>query len=133
MKYLYGTTDLEAELFSENIMTEEEFQEENYDISEEAAETMLLEDLSPESLDDFSALELTLELADGRSLEYETFGVFVHENKEYVALHPKTDMEGTIHLMELTSSENDEIELLPIEDDEEYEAVAAAFYQVFEA
>ena len=110
MAKLYETIELEAELF------------------EEVPKTQEGSDDYIESLEDLPALELTLELADGRVLEYELGGVFVHEDKEYAALHPKTDTEGTFHLMELTQGKDDEIMLLPVPG-EDWDSVSEAFYK----
>lgn len=119
MKHLFDTDQLEAAIFSA--------EEAEASIKPEIEEPEVLDEANPE---DLPALELTLELADGRSLTYEVIGVFVHEEKEYAALHPKTDTEGEIHLMQLLPGENDEIRLLPIEDDEELNAAADAFYRL---
>lgn len=108
---LYETAELEAELFDGSAELEN-FSEEEY----------------IENLEDIPSLELTLELADGRTLIYELAGVFIHEEKEYAALHPKTDTEGIIHLMELAQGEDDELRLLPIADDE-WDAVSNSFYK----
>lgn len=118
MGRLYETDDLEALIFSgeEDYVAYEELSDEELQVSAE----------------DLPALEFTLELSDGRILEYEVFGVFICGEKEYVALHPKTDTEGEIHLMELTGDENDDIRLLPVEEDE-MDAVTAAFYEYFES
>lgn len=111
MARLYETAELEAKLFEDSAKLEN-FSDEEY----------------IESIEDFPALELTLELADGRTLEYELAGVFVHDGKEYATLHPKTDTDGIIHLMELTQGEDDEIKLLPIAD-EDWDAVSKSFYK----
>ncbi len=71
---LYETAELEAELFDGSAELEN-FSEEEY----------------IENLEDIPSLELTLELADGRTLIYELAGVFIHEEKEYAALHPKSE------------------------------------------
>ena len=110
MAKLYETAELEAELFEDSVEAE--------DFSEDYIE----------DLEDLPALELTLELADGRILEYELGGVFVHDDREYAALHPKTDTEGIYHLMELAQGEDDDIKLLPVAD-EDWEAVSTSFYK----
>ena len=110
MAKLYETAELEAELF------------------EDTVETMDFAENNMEDLGELPALELTLELTDGRILEYELGGVFVHEEKEYAALHPKTDTEGIFHVMELAQGEDDEIQLLPVPD-EEWDAVSESFYK----
>lgn len=117
MKQLFGMEDLEAEIFDAKEAALD-MSEEELDMSEEELE------VSEADLEEFPALELELELMDGRSLTYEVVGVFVYEEKEYAALHLKTDTEGTVHVMQLLPGENDEIRLLPIEDDEEFEAVS---------
>lgn len=129
MKRLFGTADLEAELFAEEGSQAEEYAAGEYEISDAEAEGMaMLDGLSEEDMADFPALELSLELTDGRILEYEAIGVFVHGEKEYMALHPKSDTEGTVHLMQLLPGENDEIRLLPVEDDQEFAEASEAFY-----
>ena len=117
MKKFFDTSELEFEVFSDtdNLrdMTDEEFRE--ADGIEE---------------NDFPALELELTLSDGSILVYEAVGVFVLGEKEYMALHPKNDTEGIIHIMELTQGEDDEIKLLPVEDDKEFEMATEAFYRL---
>ena len=132
MKQLFGTADLEAEIFQSADGTKENIQEVEYDL-----DGMLVSDiedfqnLSEEDTEDFPALELTLELTDGRILEYEVAAVFVHEDKEYVGLHPKSDTEGLIHIMQLLQGEDDEIELLPIKEEEELIAVYDTFFKLY--
>lgn len=131
MKQLYGTADMEAELFDEREVLEEEATQE-YDLVEAAADNFeSLGDLSGDDFDGFPALELTMELSDGRILEYELAAVFVHNEKEYVSLHPKTDTDGAFHIMRLLPGENDEITLHPIEGEEELQAVYEAFFKFY--
>ena len=113
MAQLFGVEDLEAAVFDEQDQA-----------------LSVLERMSAGDMDAFPALELTLDLEDGRSLVYETFGVFVHGEKEYVVLCPTGEEQGEIHLMELTAGENDEINLLPIPD-EDWDAVAETCYAYF--
>ena len=132
MKQLFETADLEAEIFQNAEGTNESNQEVEYDL-----DGMLVSDiegfknLSGEDTEDFPALELTLELTDGRILEYEVAAVFVHDDKEYVGLHPKSDTEGLIHIMQLLQGEDDAIELLPIKEEEELIAVYDTFFQLY--
>lgn len=111
MAKLYETAELEAELFEEAIEIEDFSYEEMTEDSE-----------------GLPALELYLDLEDGSTLEFELGGVFVHGDKEYAVLHPKTDEGGIIHLMELTQGDDDEIQLLPVAE-EEWESVSASFYK----
>jgi len=132
MKRLYGTADLEAELFEDGSVLAEGSEEREYDLTEVTEENLaVLEKLSEEDMNDFPALELSLELTDGRILEYEVASVFVHGEKEYIGLHPKSDTEGLIHIMQLTQGEDDDIELLPIKEEEEIQAVYDAFFRLY--
>ena len=132
MKRLYGTADLEAELFEDSGVPVEEAEEQEYDLTEVTEENLaVLETLSEEDMNDFPALELSLELSDGRVLEYEVAAVFVHDEKEYVGLHPKSDTEGLIHIMQLTQGIDDGIELLPIKEEEELQAVYDTFFRLY--
>ena len=132
MKRLFETADLEAELFGEGEIQEEDFESPEYDLDEVTDENPdVLENLSEDAMEGFPALELTLELADGRMLEYELAAVFVHNEKEYMSLRPKSDSEGLFHIMQLLQGENDEIVLKQIEDEEEMKAVYDTFYELF--
>ena len=132
MKRLFETADLEAELFEEYDGSVEEKQPQEYELTEFSEDSLAgLEMLSEEELDGFPALELTLELTDGRVLEYELASVFVHEEKEYVSLHPKTDTDGAFHIMRLIQGEDDEITLHQIEDEEELKAVYEVFFRLY--
>ena len=132
MKRLFETAELEAELFDMNETPEENTEDLELGLDELTEESMsILEKFSEGELEDFPALELTLELVDGRVLEYELAAVFLHGEKEYAALHPKSDSEGLIHIMELLQGENDEIELKQIESEEEIVAVYDTFYSMF--
>jgi len=123
---------LEAELFEDGSVLAEGSEEREYDLTEVTEENLaVLEKLSEEDMNDFPALELSLELTDGRILEYEVASVFVHGEKEYIGLHPKSDTEGLIHIMQLTQGEDDDIELLPIKEEEEIQAVYDAFFRLY--
>lgn len=127
MKRLFDTADLEAELFEgANFGDEDNF---DMDITFEEAKELPVS-FTEEDLEEFPVLEFSLELADGRTLDYEAVGVFIHGEKEYMALHPKTDTEGMVHLMELSQGEDDEIQLNPVGDDV-FEAVAETFHRLF--
>ena len=106
MSRLFETSDLEAAVFSQTEMIETE----------------------PDT--DFPALELELTLEDGQILLYETVGMFLVGEKEYVALHPKNDEENMIHIMKLNQGTDDEIQLSQITDEHEFEEAAAMFYSL---
>ncbi len=132
MKQLFGTMDLEAEVFEIEKEVEDQVQETEYILGEGTAEEYaVLDNLQEQEDINFPALELTLELSDGRLLEYEVASVFVHEGKEYIGLHPKSDTDGLIHIMQLLQGEDDEIELLPIKKEEELQAVYNTFFRLY--
>jgi len=75
-------------------------------------------------------MNVTLTLDDGTELECAVLCIFPVEDKDYIALLPvdnADEEEGEIFLYRFIEHENDEIELLNIEDDEEFEAVSDAF------
>ncbi|MBE5972298.1 MAG: DUF1292 domain-containing protein [Lachnoclostridium sp.] len=115
MKKLFEIDELEQQVFADE--TNQVFvSEEEVNISEDP--------------DSFPALEFILTLEDGQILEYEAVGIFLLGEKEYMALHPKTDEDGVIHIMNLTQGDDDEIQLSPVEDEEEFEAAAETFYRL---
>ncbi len=69
---------------------------------------------------------LTLEFEDGKEIECEIMGVFEVEGKEYIALLPNDGSED-IYLYGYREVNEDEFEMLDIEDDGEFEEVAAEF------
>lgn len=78
---------------------------------------------------------VTLTLDDGTELECSVLTIFPVGEKQYIALLPvdETDEEESeVFLYRFIQSDNDEIELLNIEDDEEYEAVADAFDEILD-
>lgn len=75
---------------------------------------------------------MTLTLDDDTELECVVLGVFEVEDiegKEYIALLPQD--EETVLIYEYKEHENDEVELLSIEDDNEFEKVSSAFDAIF--
>lgn len=76
---------------------------------------------------------VTLTLDDGTVMECIVLSIFPVGDNDYIALLPveeaDNDDEGEVFLYRFNQLENDEIELLNIEDDDEYEAVADAFDQ----
>lgn len=120
MGRLYDISELEADVFSEE-ERHEMYEDETYE-----------DDLIVEADTEFPALELELELEDGQVLVCEAVGVFLAGDYEYMALHPKTDTEGIVHLMRLEPGEDDELKLSPIKDEEELQVAAEAFQQMLE-
>ena len=76
---------------------------------------------------------ITLTLDDDTELQCSILGVFDVEgieDKEYIALLPEDD--ETVLIYQYKELENDEIELLAIEDDDEFDKVSAAFDSLFD-
>ena len=72
---------------------------------------------------------LTLEFEDGGELECEILGVFDVDGKEYIALLP-SDGSDDVYLYGYQEVDEDAFDLLDIEDDEEFEKVAAEFDRI---
>ena len=76
---------------------------------------------------------MTLTLEDDTEIQCALLGVFDVEGiegKEYIALLPEDD--ETVLIYEYKELENDEIELLTIEDDAEFDKVSEAFDSIFD-
>lgn len=114
MERFYETDDLEKAIFG----TESDEREEEW------TGGTFKEDV------ELPALELELVLEDGNTMLCIARGVFLAGEKQYIALQPKEDTEGKVHILELTEGENDEAKLLPVEDEEEFKAAAKAFYHM---
>lgn len=81
-------------------------------------------------------MNVTLTLDDGTDMECEVLCIFPVGEKDYIALIPvdKADDENAeIFLYHFIEKENEEIELLNIEDDEEFEAVSDAFDELMDS
>lgn len=75
-------------------------------------------------------MTVTLTLDDGSELECVVLTIFPVEERQYIALLPIDEIEGEdgeVYLYRFNELEDGELELLNIEDDEEYEKVADAF------
>ena len=74
---------------------------------------------------------VTLTLDDGSEMECLVLTIFPVGDLQYIALLPMeeaaTDADGEVFLYRFKELENGELELLNIEDDEEFEAVSDAF------
>lgn len=81
-------------------------------------------------------MNVTLTLDDGSELECAVLCIFPVENKDYIALVPvenEDNEEGEIFLYQFIEHEDDEIELLNIDDDDEFEAVSDAFDELMDS
>ncbi len=77
---------------------------------------------------------ITLTLEDDTELQCSVLAIFPAGDKQYIALLPEgsDDVEGEVYLYGYKELENNEIELLNIEDDDEYEIVADAFDELLD-
>lgn len=112
-------SELEAAVFSGETI-EEAIEEPEAD--EPETEEMISEE-PPE--------ELELELEDGQTMLCEIVTVFVHEDREYMVLHPKEDTDGIVYLMRMSAGEQDELKLSQIEDEKELQAVSEVFWEIY--
>ncbi|MDD6255452.1 MAG: DUF1292 domain-containing protein [Eubacteriales bacterium] len=69
---------------------------------------------------------VTLQFDDNEEVECEILGVFECDGKEYIALLPD-DGSGEVYLYGYRDISDDEFDITDIEDDEEFERVAAEF------
>ncbi len=84
--------------------------------------------LTPEEENDL--VSLTLE--DGTELVCDILAIFPYKDNEYIALVP-TSGETEIYLYRFIDKGDDDIELLDIEDDDEFDAVSEAFDELMDA
>lgn len=80
-------------------------------------------------------MNVTLTLDDGTDLECEVLAIFPVGDKDYIALVPASEAdneESEIFLYRFIEHGEEEIELLNIEDDEEFEAVSEAFDEMMD-
>lgn len=80
---------------------------------------------------------VTLTLDDGTVIECVVLTIFPAGDFEYIALLPvdedEENEEGEVYLYRYSELEDGEIELLNIEDDDEYELVSDAFDELLDA
>ncbi len=134
MKTFFDTEFLESQVFGEG---EAEYEEENRitdgDRSDPDAEEEEIEEAEEVEEAEEIPVELTLNLEDGRTLCCRVSGVFMEQEKEYIALEADgNEDEGMIFLMGLSQGEEDELRLRPLEDEEEREAALSAFFRMVE-
>ncbi len=77
---------------------------------------------------------ITLTLEDDSEIQCEVLAIFPAGDKQYIALLPEgsDDVEGEVYLYGYKELEDNQIELVNIEDDEEYEIVADAFDELLD-
>ena len=75
-------------------------------------------------------MRITLEFDDGEDVVTEPLFVFDLDGKEYMALIPIDEESEDVYLYAYHELENDEFELLDIEDDDEFDKVAAEFDRI---
>lgn len=78
---------------------------------------------------------ITLSLDDGTELECIVLEIFTVDNKEYIVLQPDDNEEegDNVFLYRYIEDDDGEPQLLNIEDDEEFEAVADAFEELLDS
>ncbi len=74
---------------------------------------------------------ITLDMEDGTKKDFNVLNILEHNGKQYVALSELDSEEYDILRFEETGDEEDNIALSIIEDDEEYNAVADKFDELF--
>ena len=75
---------------------------------------------------------ITLTLDDDTVLECDVIGVFDVEDKEYIALLPKSEEEEDVFLYGYKELSDGEIELINIEDDDEFDKVSETFSAIID-
>ncbi|MCQ2530214.1 MAG: DUF1292 domain-containing protein [Lachnospiraceae bacterium] len=75
-------------------------------------------------------ITITLEFEDDEKVVVEPLFIFELEGKEYVALAPIDEESDDVYLYEYKELDDDEFEFLDIEDDAEFDKVAAEFERI---
>lgn len=76
--------------------------------------------------------QITLTLDDGRELLCDVTAIFPVDDKEYIALLPVDDDDADIFLYRFIRKGEDDIDLINIDDDDEFEAVSDAFEELLD-
>ena len=78
---------------------------------------------------------ITLSLDDGTELNCVVLDIFTVDNKEYIALQPEEgeDEEDNVFLYRYIQEGDSDPQLLNIDDDDEFEAVADAFEELLDS
>lgn len=86
--------------------------------------------------EDYEDAKVSMTLEDGTELECDVIAIFPALDKEYIALLPDKVVDGyeenEVFLYQYKELEGEDIELLPIESEEEYEIVADAFDELLD-
>ena len=72
---------------------------------------------------------LNIVLEDGEELPCEVIGIFEVDDKEYIALLPEDDDRVLLYIY--SELGDDDVDLQNIEDDQEFEKVTEAFWEIF--
>ncbi len=75
-------------------------------------------------------ITITLEFEDDEKVVVEPLFIFEVDGKEYVALAPVDEESDDVYLYEYRELDDDEFEFLDIEDDAEFDKVAAEFERI---
>ncbi len=77
--------------------------------------------------------QITLTLEDGSELICDVLAIFPVDDKNYIALLPQgDDPDAEIFLYRFEEKDEDDIDLINIEDDDEFEAVSDAFDELLD-
>jgi len=77
--------------------------------------------------------QITLTLEDGSELICDVLAIFPVDDKNYIALLPQNDdPDAEIFLYRFEEKNEDDIDLINIEDDDEFEAVSDAFDELLD-
>lgn len=77
-------------------------------------------------------ITITLEFEDDEKVVVEPLFIFEVDGKEYVALAPIDEESDDVYLYEYRELDDDEFEFLDIEDDAEFDKIAAEFERIVE-
>ena len=77
-------------------------------------------------------ITITLEFDDDEKVVVEPLFIFEVDEKEYIALAPVDEESDDVYLYEYKELDNDEFEFLDIENDAEFDKVAAEFERIIE-
>lgn len=86
--------------------------------------------------EEYEEATVTMTLEDGTELECDVVAIFPVDGQDYIALLPDKVIEGyeenEVFLYRYAELEGDDISLEPIDNEEEYEAVADAFDELLD-
>ena len=74
---------------------------------------------------------ITLEYDDGTSEKCDVLGIFPYDGREYIALTPEGNQES-LYLYGYVEHDDGTNDIVPIEDDAEFDAVAAEYQSLME-